>query len=68
MADTAQPIEVDVPDPWTLPLEGFDVSKAEIYQQNKQGEYFRRLREEAPMSGPAFDPEADRPIVAVPAE
>ena len=27
-----------------------------------------RLREEAPMSGPAFDPEADRPIVAVPAE
>jgi cytochrome c oxidase cbb3-type subunit 1 len=27
-----------------------------------------RLREEAPMSGPAFDPNADRPIVAVPAE
>jgi cytochrome P450 len=49
MADTAQSIDVEVPDPWSLPLEGFDVSKAEIFQQNKQGEYFRRLRKEAPV-------------------
>ncbi|MEZ5945786.1 MAG: cytochrome P450 [Hyphomonas sp.] len=34
---------------WSLPLEGFDVSKAEIFQQNKHGEYFRRLRKDAPV-------------------
>ena len=49
MADTAQSIDVEVPDPWSLPLERLDVSKAEIFQQNKQGEYFRRLRKEAPV-------------------
>jgi cytochrome P450 len=38
-----------VPDPWSLPLDTFDVSKAAIFQQNAQGEYFRRLRREAPV-------------------
>jgi hypothetical protein len=48
MADTAQSIDVEVPDPWSLPLEGFDVSKAEIFQQNKQGEYFRQAAQGSP--------------------
>ena len=49
MADTAQSIDLEVPDPWGLALESIDVSKAEIFQQNKQGEYFRRLRKESPV-------------------
>ena len=49
MADTIQPIERDIPDPWTLPLETFDVSKAELFQQDQHWEYFRRLRKEAPV-------------------
>ena len=38
-----------IPDPWSLPLETLDVSKAEIFQNNKHGEYFRRLRKESPV-------------------
>lgn len=40
---------IDIPDPWTLPLEKIDVSKPELYQQKAHGEYFRRLRQEAPV-------------------
>lgn len=36
-------------DPWTLPLDTLDVSKAEIFQNNAHGEYFKRLRKEAPI-------------------
>ncbi|MEL6753595.1 MAG: cytochrome P450 [Pseudomonadota bacterium] len=50
MADTETLSAKDtVPDPWSLPLEGLDVSKAEIFLNNKQGEYFRRLRQEDPV-------------------
>lgn len=49
MADTQRMTGAGVPDPWSLPIETFDVSKAEIYEQNMQGEYFRRLRKEAPV-------------------
>ena len=38
-----------IPDPWSLPLETLDVSKAELFQSNQHGEYFRRLRKEAPV-------------------
>ena len=38
-----------IPDPWSLPLETLDVSKAEIFQNNQHGEYFRRLRQESPV-------------------
>ncbi len=31
MADTAQSLDVEVPDPWSLPLDTFDVSRAEIF-------------------------------------
>ena len=41
--------ENSIPDPWDLPLETLDVSKAELFQNNKHGEYFRRLRKEAPV-------------------
>lgn len=49
MADTWHGASAGIPDPWTLPLETFDVSKAAIFQQNAHGEYFRRLRKEAPV-------------------
>ena len=50
MADTAQTIaKNDIPDPWSLPLETLDVSKSELFQHNVHGEYFRRLRAEAPV-------------------
>ncbi|MEO0882603.1 MAG: cytochrome P450 [Pseudomonadota bacterium] len=38
-----------IPDPWTLSLETFDVSRPELYEANVHGEYFRRLRAEAPV-------------------
>ena len=38
-----------IPNPWSLPLETLDVSKAEIFQNNLHGEYFRRLRQESPV-------------------
>lgn len=40
---------VDIPDPWTVPLETLDVSRAELFQYNLHGEYFRRLRQEDPV-------------------
>lgn len=50
MADTQHAMDSSgVPDPYSLPLENLDVSKAEIYEANAQGEYFRRLREEDPV-------------------
>lgn len=50
MADTVHEIdESGVPDPYSLPLETLDVSKAEIFEANAQGEYFRRLRNEDPV-------------------
>jgi cytochrome P450 len=41
--------ENSIPDPWDLPLETLDVSKAEIFESNLHGEYFRRLRKESPV-------------------
>ncbi|WP_207779257.1 cytochrome P450 [Zavarzinia aquatilis] len=38
-----------VPDPWALPLAEIDPSQAEIFLNNAQGEYFRRLRREDPV-------------------
>ena len=38
-----------IPDPWSLSLETLDVSKAEIFQNDQHGEYFKRLRKEAPV-------------------
>lgn len=50
MADTQHTMDSsNIPDPYSLPLETFDVSKAEIFEANAQGEYFRRLRDEAPV-------------------
>jgi cytochrome P450 len=49
MADTWHGASTGIPDPWTLPLETFDVSKAELFEQDLHWEYFRRLRKEAPV-------------------
>lgn len=49
MADTWHGASAGIPDPWTLPLETFDVSKAELFEQDLHWEYFRRLRQEAPV-------------------
>ena len=56
MADTLHSQSPDIPDPWSLPLETFDVSKAEIFQSNMHWEYFRRLRQDAPVH---FCPESN---------
>lgn len=39
----------EIPDPWDLPLDKIDVSQARLFQENKHGEYFRRLRQEDPI-------------------
>lgn len=39
----------DVADPWGLALEDIDVSKAELYPSGAHWEYFRRLRQDAPV-------------------
>ncbi|MEO1360874.1 MAG: cytochrome P450, partial [Pseudomonadota bacterium] len=50
MADTLHAVDpTDIPDPYSLDLETLDVSKAEIFEANKQGDYFRRLRQEDPI-------------------
>lgn len=50
MADTLHTMEKSgVPDPYSLPLETLDVSKAEIFEANAQGNYFKRLRDEDPI-------------------
>jgi cytochrome P450 len=36
-------------DPWTLPLEKFDVARAELFQHDAFWPYFERLRREAPV-------------------
>lgn len=50
MADTLHTMDKSgVPDPYSLPLETLDVSKAEIFEANAQGNYFKRLRDEEPI-------------------
>ncbi len=50
MTETIKTLEgTDIPDPWALPLETLDVSKAELFQNNCHGEYFKRLRRDAPV-------------------
>ncbi|MFN3910737.1 cytochrome P450 [Hyphomonas sp.] len=49
MADTWHGASAGIPDPWTLPLDTLDVSKAELFEQDLHWEYFRRLRKEAPV-------------------
>ncbi len=38
-----------IPDPWSLPLGQIDVSKAKLFSTGAHEQYFRRLREEAPI-------------------
>jgi len=38
-----------VNDPWALPLESLDPSRAELFQSGAHLEYFRRLRKESPV-------------------
>ncbi|MEL7446140.1 MAG: cytochrome P450, partial [Pseudomonadota bacterium] len=50
MPDTAQVWTYnDIPDPWTVDLENLDVSRAELFEANVHGEYFRRMRKDAPV-------------------
>jgi len=50
LADTLHTMDKSgVPDPYSLPLETLDVSKAEIFEANAQGNYFKRLRDEEPI-------------------
>jgi cytochrome P450 len=47
--DAAPALETLAPDPWSLPIETLDVARAELFQQDVHGEYFRRLRQEDPV-------------------
>ena len=49
MADTLHQVGPDIPNPWDIPLETLDVSRAELFLHNRHGDYFRRLREEDPV-------------------
>lgn len=42
-------IAVELPDPWSIPLEDIDVSDSRLYAQNAWGAYFERLRKEDPV-------------------
>ncbi len=76
MADTMHtPTNSAVPDPWSLPLEILDVAKPEIFLNNAHGEYFRRLRAEAPIHycpdsefGPYWSITKFKDIVAIDAD
>jgi len=49
----------EIPDPWSLPIDQVDPSRAELYLHNRHGEYFRRLRQEDPVhftAGGSFGP------------
>lgn len=38
-----------VPDPYSIPLEDINVNQGDLFEHNLHGEYFRRLRAEAPV-------------------
>lgn len=41
--------EMSIPDPWSLPLDKIDPSRAELYVTGAHHDYFRRLRQEDPV-------------------
>ena len=50
MAEAIQiPSGADIPDPWSIPLDKLHVANAELFKQDKHGEYFKRLRQEDPV-------------------
>ena len=48
MAETNSPLMVDL-DPATVPLEDIDVSQRELWSEDKKWDFFKRLRDEAPV-------------------
>ena len=70
-AQTANAPE-NIADPWSLPLDQLNVAQADLFQNNVHGEYFRRLRKEAPvhycpdsMHGPYWSITRYKDIMAV---
>jgi len=49
MDGSTVPVADGIADPWTLPLEALDVSRADLFLHDRHGEYFRRLRQEDPV-------------------
>lgn len=45
----AEAIELEILDPYSIPLDQIDVSRAELMQSDTHWEYFKRLREEDPV-------------------
>ena len=43
------PLSTPDADPWTVPLDGIDMSYGPLYQAQKHHEYFKRLRQEDPV-------------------
>jgi cytochrome P450 len=48
MAESSAPLMVDL-DPKSVPLEDIDVSQRELWSENKKWDFFKRLRDEAPV-------------------
>ncbi|PWR23726.1 cytochrome P450 [Zavarzinia compransoris] len=50
MANTALSFDTDtIPDPWSLPIDQIDPSRAELYLNDRHGAYFQRLRQDDPV-------------------
>src|ERR1700753_1044054 len=49
MDGAASPVLAASADPWSMPLDQLDPSRAELFQTGAHYEYFRRLRQEDPV-------------------
>ncbi|HTL00297.1 MAG TPA: cytochrome P450 [Pseudomonadales bacterium] len=49
MSDATTAPDVEIPDPYAIPLASIDVAQAALFQRNLQGRYFERLRREDPV-------------------
>ncbi len=49
MSDATTESDVEIPDPYSIPLASINVAQAALFQRNLQGRYFERLRKEDPV-------------------
>jgi cytochrome P450 len=56
MAEALDQHTIDIPDPYTLPLDAIDVSRPDLYERDAWRPYFARLRREDPVHYTASSP------------
>ena len=49
MSEATTAPDVEIPDPYSIPLASINVAQAALFQRNLQGRYFERLRKEDPV-------------------